>query len=545
MKARELIIYIFFHSFYTALALQELVNEKSISSVSEKYKIHRGLLQNLQQTASTFAGIVTTFCKSLQWNLLGLILAQFRERLFFGIHPDLIDLMKIPSMSSTRIARALYKNGIEKLSDLANCKTLSVENVLIDLGENFFVIGKSMEMSVQEVARLMINDARRSIQSEMGLKEVQWSQLEDDNITEDQQKSTEVPLELIQVPEETSKGNQRKRKAETFLKSSEPLDDISTPVKKKRSELDTSADYRKKLRSSGGPQDLINIDTQFLTNLDMKAENERSVMERSDENASLFQAPDVGEESEDESTSLLQLTQQHLEIIDVLADANAFKLFKKEVNEQKEIGMSIGVKKFQIQSQMIGGNLLKASETQVSKEHNFTFDGTFYIDCISFCFKETRVSCMNLQDKDTLMVRNFFKDLMNRADLTLNIYEARENLKILQKVFGFTKHVNVKFCDPRLASWLIDPDTNFNWQEMVQKFAPKHLNILELATKHSSVSSLGLNHMSRVDPKVRTAVECFLTNELIHQQLELLKNTGNGLLVRVYHDLEMSIQVRS
>ena len=527
------------------------MNEKSISSVSEKYKIPRGLLQNLQQTASTFAGIVTTFCKSLQWNLLALILAQFRERLFFGIHPDLIDLMKIPSMSSTRIARALYKNGIEKLSDLANCKTLSVENVLIDLGENFFVIGKSMEMSVQDVARLMINDARRSIQSEMGLKEVQWSELEEANATEDHQKSMEASQELIEIPEEPviiNKGNQRKRKAETLLKPSEPLDDVSTPVKKKRSELNTSVDYRKKLRSSGGPQDLINIDTQFMNNLDKKTENERSAMERSDKNASLFQAPDVGEESEDESVSLLQLTQQHLKIVDVLANANAFKLFKKEVSEQKELGMSIGVKKIQIQSQMIGGNLLMPNRTQVSKEHIFTFDRTFYIDCISFCYKETHVCCMNLEDKDVLMLNNlkhFLKNLMSRTDLTLNIYEARENLKILQKAFGFMKHVNVKFCDPRLASWLINPDTSFTWQEMVQEFAADHLNILELALKHSSVSSLGLSHMSRVDPKVRTAVECFLTNKLIHQQLELLKNTGNGLLVRVYHDLEMSIQVRS
>ena len=43
--------------FYTALALQELVNERPISAVAAKYKCTRGMLQSLQQMASTFAGM--------------------------------------------------------------------------------------------------------------------------------------------------------------------------------------------------------------------------------------------------------------------------------------------------------------------------------------------------------------------------------------------------------------------------------------------------------------------------------------------------------
>lgn len=473
---------------------------------------------------------------------MALILAQFRERLFFGIHPDLIDLMKIPSMSSTRVARALFKNGIEKLSDLANCKTLCVENILIDLGQNYFVIGKSMEMSLQEVARLMINDARNNIQNEMGLKEVKWSQLEEVNTNEDLQK----PQEVLQKPLEEIKGNPRKRK---ILISSEPAADTTTketPVKKKKSDPDVNVDYRKKLRSSGGAQDLINIDTQFMNDLDKKAQSDKSAMERTDENASLFKSPYAGDESEDIPNSLLELMQQHLKIVDVLDDAKQFELFRKKVSEQTTIGMSIGVRKFQAQTQMIGGNLLKQNGTIVGDEHSFAFEGALYIDCISFCYTGNRVCYMNLQKNGELMnnkLKRFLNDLVNRTDLTLNIFEAREHLKVLQKALGLAKLGNVKICDPRLASWMIDPDTNFPWHQMVQKFSPDHLNILELAFKHSSVSSLGLNHGSRVEPKVRTAVESFLSNVLIHQQLELMKNTGKGLLVRVFCDLEMPIQV--
>lgn len=524
--------------------------------------------------SSTFAGTVTTFCKSLQWNLLALILAQFRERLFFGIHPDLIELMKIPTMSSTRIARALHKNGIEKLNELANCKTLSIENILIDLGGNFVVAGKSMGMSMQEIAKLMINDARSHIQNEMGLKGIKWSQQENhldpdhEQEVEDQTEVTEIshvqtePEKRINQREESVKinqfrestpGNMRKRKAESLLAHSDPTVNsnehsraIIELVKIKKADLDVTVEYRKKLRSSGGTQDFVTINSQFMDQLDKKAESEISAMEKSNKNASLFIAQDLEEDSVDESASLLQLTQQHLTMIDVLADEKIFEFFLTEIGKQSEVAMSVGIQKFKLPSQLIGGKLLKSNGTQVGDEHNFTFDETYYIDCISFCYNANRVCYMNLQKKNPQLnqkVEQFLPKLLSRIDLTLNIHEAREHLKVLRKTFASCKQVNVKICDPRLASWLIDPDTNLTWHQMVKKFSPHHLDILELAAKHSTVSSLGLSHVSRVEAKCRTAVECFLSNELIHQQLGIMKSTSKGLLARVFCDLEMPIQL--
>ena len=115
--------------FYIALALQELVNEKCINEVSAKYKCSRGLLQSLQQMASTFAGVVTAFCQALNWTMLALIISQFKERLFFGVHQDLIDLMKCSNLNGPR-ARALFDAGYKSLAELAIADVFSIEKVL-------------------------------------------------------------------------------------------------------------------------------------------------------------------------------------------------------------------------------------------------------------------------------------------------------------------------------------------------------------------------------------------------------------------------------
>lgn len=106
-----------------------MVSEKSVIEVAHKFKCSRGTLQTLQQQASTFAGIVTSFCHALNWTMLAKIIAEFKERLFFGVHHDLIDLMKIPNLNSQR-ARSLFNEGIQNLSDLANSDLFTVEKIL-------------------------------------------------------------------------------------------------------------------------------------------------------------------------------------------------------------------------------------------------------------------------------------------------------------------------------------------------------------------------------------------------------------------------------
>lgn len=83
------------------MALHDLVNEVPIGVVSNKYGATKGkcgttyeyvgvltidpttlgpsgMLQSLQQAASTFAGMITAFCHKLGWLNLELLLGQFQ-----------------------------------------------------------------------------------------------------------------------------------------------------------------------------------------------------------------------------------------------------------------------------------------------------------------------------------------------------------------------------------------------------------------------------------------------------------------------------------
>lgn len=61
--------------------------------------------------------------------MLAKIIAEFKDRLYFGVHHDLVDLMKVPNLNSQR-ARSLFQQGIETLSDLANADAFTLEKIL-------------------------------------------------------------------------------------------------------------------------------------------------------------------------------------------------------------------------------------------------------------------------------------------------------------------------------------------------------------------------------------------------------------------------------
>ncbi|CAO1305584.1 unnamed protein product [Diamesa hyperborea] len=588
--------------FYTALALQDLVNERPLEAVARKFKCTRGMLQSLQQMAATFAGIVTTFCTSLNWTNLALVLGQFRERLFFGIHPNLIELMKIPTMTTTRIARTLFKAGIEKLSDLANASVLKIENILLNSvdfdsdrkldGEkdyeveerlkrrNFFVTGKSTGLTVQEAAKLLIEDARRHLQNEMGLKTVNWTE----NIVNEQEvveKEPEIVEISKKVPPSTSKIIKRKHQTpkdvvSLNLSKSSPVE----PPKKREKVMVTGSEtqsYKRKLRSSNA-SDSFEIISKLLNEPDIEEVKQKenkspniSVDEiacsqveelpakwtqyslratqrrlktkaKSQDNQSLFLTSSV--DAFCGSQSVNETSQNNLKIIDVLGSESLFREFKNVLSKKTEISMSIGIGKFDEPQQAIGGVLLKNGNNE--SNHNFVYDDTLYIDCITFSSECNKtVSILDLQTVKEAMVKEvkqFVKELLSRNDLSLNIYEAKEQLKVLIKVLN-VQEVNVRINDPRMASWILNPDINLPWEQMVNKFVPKQIEILELVTKHSMVGSLGLNHTSKVKPRLRSAVESFLTQQMFHVQKEAIMETNNGHLMKVFRSLEMPIQL--
>ncbi|XP_032671376.1 DNA polymerase theta isoform X2 [Odontomachus brunneus] len=182
--------------FYSALALHELVNEVPLNVVCKKYDCCRGVLQTLQQSSATYAGMVTQFCKQLRWDCMELLISQFQTRLQFGVCRELLDLLRVPMLNGLR-ARSLYKQGITCVADLAVANELNVERALYNAlpfesekdyeGEyaletekrnkirTVFVTGRD-GLTPQQAAILLVQEARMLVQKELGFEQLPWEQ---------------------------------------------------------------------------------------------------------------------------------------------------------------------------------------------------------------------------------------------------------------------------------------------------------------------------------------------------------------------------------
>ncbi|ALC45469.1 mus308 [Drosophila busckii] len=271
--------------FYTALALQELVNETPINVVSHKFKCPRGMLQSLQQMASTFAGIVSAFCQSLQWSTLALIVSQFKERLYFGIQRELIDLMRLPDLSHKR-ARVLYDAGITSLVELAGTNALTLEQLLhnslsfdsakqhehenaLEAAErnsarNFFITGKA-GMTAAEAAKLLIAEARQFVQHEIGVENIKWTQVEDTavkvlhmSIEEEQPQAPTQAVKKRQISKDAEETPSKVRRIESNPKELQNILAKVNTEAKRNVEIQTP---RNGLKPKELPSNLVNVNT--------------------------------------------------------------------------------------------------------------------------------------------------------------------------------------------------------------------------------------------------------------------------------------------
>ena len=115
--------------FYVSLALHDLVREVPLDVVARKFGASRGMLQSLQSSAATFAGMVTVFCHKLGWVNLEMLLSQFHNRLTFGVERELCDLVRISALNGHR-ARLLYNAGYHTVAAVASASAVQVEKHL-------------------------------------------------------------------------------------------------------------------------------------------------------------------------------------------------------------------------------------------------------------------------------------------------------------------------------------------------------------------------------------------------------------------------------
>lgn len=399
--------------FFIALALQDLVNETPLVEVCQKFDCNKGLLQSLQLTASTFAGMVTAFSKQLGWSTVELLIGQFQDRLQFGVSRDLLDLMRLPIMNG-KTARALYNAGIESLISLANSDVSAIENTLLKLapfqtgklreGEtehqlqkrhkfrNIWITGKD-GLTEREAAEMLLNGSRKYLQLEMGLKEAHW---EPDEKSSGLSDSTLFENSIVEVSKHSlnSTGD--------FIDTSQ--DETFTPSSKKRT--------RKSILEEGTP--------------------------KKKSKCALF---------------------CQVEIVDI--NENNFASFCRELNNQKNISISVAFISTYQRTRTIG--LTPSSDAyeklvyKNKKLQGFAFfwgQKLYYIDA-------TKLTS----------VENLVKKVFEDSNLTIKLFNTKEQLKLLKSIYNWD--IQAAFEDPKIAAWLLEPESRErSLQGLVHNYCP-------------------------------------------------------------------------
>ena len=180
--------------FFAALALQDLVHEVPLNVAARRYGANRGMLQSLQGSAATFAGMVTVFCEKLGWTNMELLLSQFQSRLSFGVVRELCDLVRITLLNAAR-ARMLYTAGYHTIASVAAAPPSAIEKILHNAAP--FVSGlkrgQETETEVRErsearviwvagrrgltlgkAAKLIVNEAKQLLQADVAQLGIEW-----------------------------------------------------------------------------------------------------------------------------------------------------------------------------------------------------------------------------------------------------------------------------------------------------------------------------------------------------------------------------------
>ncbi|XP_053664088.1 DNA polymerase theta [Anopheles marshallii] len=514
--------------FYTALALLELVHEVPLGNVAHKFKCCRGLLQSLQQVSATFAGIVTAFCASLNWTLLQLLVAQFRERLFFGVAHELLDLMRIPSLNGQR-ARLLYDGGITGLVQLANAERLAVETILHNRTSfeaervrenekeyeaerrkrlrNLYLTGRS-GVTVEEAARLLIQEARNYLQLEHGLANPCWSQTTEAGEVKKNEDDGNVP----QIEQEL-KGEEEHNRSCTA-----------------NSDEQTSSLLLSHGESSNS--------THFHNSLLMR--NDR-----------------VGKQGADMHND----STKRLTIIEVCKELAVYEEFCQLVAKQSCLTIAFGVEQEQSPSGIasIGGHLQKIERLAKNRERlrTYSFDDNLYLAGMAMAIQDASSTVYYIDfQNDTIIDRNekvrFLRTLFGREGLTITLLDAKDQLKIVYRAGLIPaaegdEVMTATLQDPRIACWLLQADTEtLTLDAMIERHCPTLKQAEMMWTGQRWVTPKwtghGLNHHSPMDAKERCAVESLLISQLMPCVGKRLAASGDSLLV-CFTSREMPVQL--
>ncbi|NWS12219.1 HELQ Helicase, partial [Pachyramphus minor] len=145
---------------YLTFVLYTLVKETNIWNVSEKFNLSRGYVQNLLNSAASFASCLLHFCEELEefW-VYKALLTELTKQLTYCVKTELIPLMEVAGVLEAR-AKQLYNAGYKTLAHLANANP----ETLIKMIEH---LSRRQAKQIVSSAKMLLSEKAEALQEEV------------------------------------------------------------------------------------------------------------------------------------------------------------------------------------------------------------------------------------------------------------------------------------------------------------------------------------------------------------------------------------------
>ncbi|NWQ78366.1 HELQ Helicase, partial [Columbina picui] len=145
---------------YLTFVLYALLKETNVWSVSEKFNMSRGYVQNLLSSAASFASCVLHFCEELEefW-VYKALLTELTKQLTYCVKAELIPLMEVAGVLEAR-AKQLYNAGYKTLAHLANANPETLVKVIEHLS-------RRQAKQIISSAKMLLSEKAEALQEEV------------------------------------------------------------------------------------------------------------------------------------------------------------------------------------------------------------------------------------------------------------------------------------------------------------------------------------------------------------------------------------------
>ncbi|NWY12925.1 HELQ Helicase, partial [Aphelocoma coerulescens] len=145
---------------YLTFVLYTLLKETNIWSVSEKFNMSRGYVQNLLNSAASFASCLLHFCEELEefW-VYKALLTELTKQLTYCVKTELIPLMEVAGVLEAR-AKQLYNAGYKTLAHLANANP----ETLVKMIEH---LSRRQAKQIVSSAKMLLSEKAEALQEEV------------------------------------------------------------------------------------------------------------------------------------------------------------------------------------------------------------------------------------------------------------------------------------------------------------------------------------------------------------------------------------------